>query len=288
MNRRDFIRNSLLLSTTMTLADLNKTFSFVRTSETLMPVLFVGHGNPMNAIEDNEYSRSWKKLGLTLPKPIAILCVSAHWLTNGTKVTASPLPKTIHDFGGFPDELFKTQYPAPGSPEFAQQTQVVITNTKTELDYEWGLDHGTWSILLPMYPKADIPVFQLSIDYRQTPQWHFNLGKELFELRKKGVLIIGSGNIVHHLGRIIFNEAAQHDWALEFDATAKKLIDSRDFQSLINYTNLGKAAQLSIPTNDHYLPLLYTLALAGKNEPISYFNEKVTMGSLSMRSLIIG
>ncbi len=251
-----------------------------------MPVLFVGHGNPMNAIELNEYHRSWKKLGKDLPKPKAILCISAHWLTKGTWVTAMERPRTIHDFGGFPDELFAVKYPAPGSPEFAKETQKLIAKTKVQPDLEWGLDHGTWSVLLPMYPEAGIPVFQMSIDYSKPPQYHYELAKELSSLREKGVLIIGSGNIVHNLGMIDWSGKA-YDWTIEFDSKIKDFIDGRDHQSIIHYEKLGKIAQLAVPTNDHYLPLLYSLALQEKNEYVSYFNEKYEMGSLSMRSLII-
>ena len=271
----------------VTLNSFMKSFSDEKPAEEKMPLLFVGHGNPMNAIEKNEYHNSWAELGRTLPKPKAILCVSAHWFINGTKVTAMEKPKTIHDFGGFPQELFDVQYPANGSPEFSKETQTLITKTKVQSDLEWGLDHGTWSVLLPMYPKADIPVFQLSIDYTQPPQFHYDLAKELSALRRKGVLIIGSGNIVHNLGMIDWGGKA-YDWAIEFDATIKKFIDDRNHSAIIHYDKLGKIAQLAVPTNDHYLPLLYTLALQEKNETLSYFNEKCEMGSLSMRSLKIG
>ena len=269
----------------VTLNSFMKNFSEEKPSEK-MPALFVGHGNPMNAIEKNEYHNKWIELGKSLPKPKAILVVSAHWLTKGTKVTAMEQPKTIHDFGGFPDELFAQQYPVKGSPEFAKETQSLITKTKVQSDFEWGLDHGTWSVLLPMYPDAGIPVFQLSIDYSQPPQFHYELAKELAKLREKGVLIIGSGNIVHNLGMIDWTGKA-YDWAIEFDATIKKLIDERNHSAIINYDKLGSIAKLAIPTNDHYLPLLYALALQEKNENISYFNEKCEMGSVSMRSLII-
>ena len=286
MDRRKFIINSVIGTGAMvTLNSFMKNFSEEKPSEK-MPALFVGHGNPMNAIEKNEYHNKWIELGKSLPKPKAILVVSAHWLTKGTKVTAMEQPKTIHDFGGFPDELFAQQYPVKGSPEFAKETQSLITKTKVQSDFEWGLDHGTWSVLLPMYPDAGIPVFQLSIDYSQPPQFHYELAKELAKLREKGVLIIGSGNIVHNLGMIDWTGKA-YDWAIEFDATIKKLIDERNHSAIINYDKLGSIAKLAIPTNDHYLPLLYALALQEKNENISYFNEKCEMGSVSMRSLII-
>lgn len=253
----------------------------------LMPVLFVGHGSPMNAIEDNEFSRTWKTVSKILPTPTAILCISAHWETKGTKVTAMAVPKTIHDFGGFPQELFDKQYPAPGSPLFAAETKNLIRKTNVELDQEWGLDHGTWSVLAPMFPLATIPVYQLSLDYTQPPQYHYDLGKELAALRRKGVLILGSGNIVHNLGRVQWSDQA-YDWAIEFDAKAAKLMEDGNHNALIHYESLGNAAKLSIPSNEHYLPLLYTLALQEKNEALSFFAAKTTMGSISMRSVKIG
>ena len=287
MDRRKFIINSVIGTGAMvTLNSFMKDFSEEKTSEEKMPVLFVGHGNPMNAIEKNEYHKKWTELGKSLPKPKAILVVSAHWLTKGTKVTAMEKPKTIHDFGGFPDELFAQQYPANGSPAFAKETQSLITKTKVESDFEWGLDHGTWSVLLPMYPNADIPVFQLSIDYSQPPQYHYDLAKELSALRKKGVMIIGSGNIVHNLGMIDWSGKA-YDWNIEFDSKIKNFIDEQNHSGIINYEKLGKIAQLAVPTNDHYLPLLYSIALQEKNETVSYFNEKCELGSMSMRSLLI-
>jgi len=271
----------------VTLNSFVKSYGKEKYADQIMPVLFIGHGSPMNAIDKNEYHTRWTKLGTTLPKPRAILVVSAHWLTRGTKVTAMEKPRTIHDFGGFPQALFDVQYPASGSPELSKETQKIITKTKVEPDFEWGLDHGTWSILLPMYPKADIPVFQLSIDYSQPPQYHYDLAKELSALRKKGVLIIGSGNIVHNLGMIDWGGKA-YDWAIEFDARIKMFMDERNHSGIINYDKMGSIAKLAVPTNDHYLPLLYALALQEKNEPVSYFNEKCEMGSMSMRSVQIG
>lgn len=287
MDRRKFITNSIMgIGAMTTLNSFVNLFNKEKFSEAIMPVLFVGHGNPMNAIEENEYNTSWNALGKNLPKPKAILCVSAHWLTSGTKVTAMEQPKTIHDFGGFPDELFAQQYPAKGSPEFAKETQALITKTKVQSDFEWGLDHGTWSVLLPMFPQADIPVYQLSIDYSKPPQYHYELAKELAELRKRGVLIVGSGNIVHNLRMIDWNGKA-FDWAIEFDEKIKKYIDEKNHNDIINYEKLGKLAQLAVPTNDHYLPLLYSLALQDKKDSVKYFNDKCEMGSISMRSLII-
>ena len=288
MHRRNFIKNITTATLTMySLSSFKKQMDDLKSSDEIMPVLFIGHGSPMNAIEDNEYSRGWSEIGKKILRPKAILCVSAHWQTCGTKVTAMAMPETIHDFGGFPEELFKAQYPAPGSPEFAKETAALVKKVKVELDNEWGLDHGCWSVLKPMFPDADIPTFQLSLDYMQPPQFHYELAKELQELRKKGVLIIGSGNIVHNLGMMQWSEKA-FDWAIEFDEKIKSLIVADDFQSVVDYHKLGKAAQLSIPTNEHYLPLLYSLALKGNKESLSFFNEKTTMGSVSMRSLRIG
>lgn len=272
------------MSLNQTLDDLKNAFP---DSDQKMPVLFVGHGNPMNAIEDNEYSQTWTNVGKTLPRPNAILCVSAHWETRGTLVTGMDQPKTIHDFGGFPRELYECQYPAPGSPVLARLTQETVKQVSVRLDQSWGLDHGTWSVLNRMFPKADIPVVQLSLDRMQAPEFHYALGKELQALRRKGVMIVGSGNIVHNLGVINWQGGA-YDWAIEFDETIKRLILSGDHDSITHYQKLGQAARLAIPTNEHYLPLLYILALQEKLEPVRFFNEGVDMGSLSMRSVQIG
>jgi len=282
MDRRSFIKNSSLM-----LLSLNSLTAMATQwkNSPRMPVLFIGHGNPMNAIEDNAYNQSWRKLGENLPKPNAILCISAHWQTRGTKVTAMPVPKTIHDFYGFPKELHEQQYPAPGQPGLASTIAEKVDITTIEMDHEWGLDHGAWSVLLPMFPDADIPVLQLSLDLNRNPEQHFALAKELDFLRDKGVLIIGSGNLVHNL-RYFFRNTQTFDWALEFDETARSLIDQRNFDALVNYQKLGRAASMSIPTNEHYLPMLYTLALADKSEDIAYFNEEVTV-SVSMRSFVI-
>lgn len=287
MDRRDFITGSALsFASMMTLSSFKKITDEEKPSET-MPVLFIGHGSPMNAIEDNEFSKGWKKTAGELQKPSAVLCVSAHWQTQGTKVTAMEKPKTIHDFYGFPEELNKKEYPAPGSPELAKETKEKVKSASVELDSEWGLDHGAWSVLLPMFPKAEIPVFQLSLDYSKGPEYHFNLAKELASFREKGVLIIGSGNIVHNLGKMEWKETA-FDWAVEFDSKIKEAIEKNDTSTLINYSKLGKSAELSVPTNEHYLPLLYAMALRKNDEKISFFNEKTTMGSVSMRSVRIG
>ena len=253
-----------------------------------MPALFVGHGNPMNAIEDNEFSRAWEEVGKTLPRPKAILCVSAHWETAGTQVTAMERPQTIHDFGGFPRALYQKQYPALGAPDLARLIKEVVTETQVRSDTDWGLDHGAWSVLCRMYPNADIPVVQLSLDGTKEPEHHYALGKELRVLRDQGILIVGSGNIVHNLRLVDFSQDGGYDWAVEFDETIKRLILARDHDSIIHYHTLGQAARLSIPTNEHYLPLLYVLALQEEQDQARFFADRLTSGSLSMRSLWIG
>lgn len=253
------------------------------------PVLFIGHGSPMNGIEDNEFSRTWTKYGKEIPKPKAVLVISAHWLTKGTHITAMEHPKTIHDFGGFPQALFDVQYPAPGNPSLAKATSKLVTSTTVGLDHDWGLDHGTWSVVKHMYPDADIPVLQLSIDYNQPPQYHYDLAKQLKALRNKGVLIIGSGNMVHNLRMISWEKMQEanygFDWAIEMNTIFKEKISKSDFQSLINYEKLGPAAKLAIPTPDHYYPLLYAMALQDNKDEISFFNDKMVGGSLNMTSV---
>lgn len=257
-----------------------------------MPVLFIGHGSPMNAIEENEFVQGWRNIGKTLPHPKAILCVSAHWETRGTFVTAMTKSKTIHDFGGFPKALYEVEYPAPGSPELANETKQIIKKTTVSLDEKWGLDHGAWSVIRRMYPEADIPVIEMSIDYSKPPQYHFELAQELAALRQKGVLIIGSGNMVHNLRLVAWDKMNEpefgFDWAIDANAKFKKLIESGDFKSLINYANLGCEVQMAIPTPEHFLPLLYSLALKEKDETISFFNDQPVMGSLTMTSVKIG
>jgi 4,5-DOPA dioxygenase extradiol len=265
---------------------MNDLFEFNDTGAT-MPALFVGHGSPMNAIEDNEFSTAWAKAGQSLQKPTAILCISAHWVTDGTGVTAMEKPKTIHDFSGFPQELYEIRYPAKGSPALARLTEQTIKKTHVEMDFEWGLDHGTWSVLSRMFPHADIPVVQLSLDGYKKPQAHYDLGTELRSLRNKGVLIVGSGNMVHNLRALSWEDNA-YDWALEFDETLKQLILSGDHESIVNYEKFGKIAAQSIPTNEHFMPLLYILALKHKDDKIRFFADKVTLGSISMRSIKIG
>lgn len=258
----------------------------------LMPVLFIGHGSPMNGIEDNEFSNRWKAMAKEIPTPKAVLVISAHWFTKGTSITAMDFPKTIHDFGGFPEALFQVQYPAPGSPSLAKETASMIHSTQVELDHDWGLDHGTWTIIRHMYPEATIPILQLSIDYTKDPAFHYAFAKELYQLRKKGVLIIGSGNMVHNLRMVAWDKldgpAYGYDWALHMNQTFKDLISNKDHQHLIHYNSLGKEAMLAIPTPEHYLPLLYTLGLQGKTDDVSFFNDKPVGGSLTMTSVKIG
>lgn len=259
-------------------------------SEKRMPVLFVGHGSPMNAIEDNEFSQRWRAMGREIERPTAVLCISAHWLTRGTAVTAMPSPKTIHDFGGFPKALFDVEYPAPGKPALAAEVKEIVKMTDVGLDHDWGLDHGTWSVVRQMYPDADIPVLQLSIDYYQKPDFHLKLGKELAALRRKGVLIIGSGNMVHNLRMIAWDKGQNFafDWAVEMNEIFKQKIEQQDHAALANYESLHTAAKLAIPTPDHYFPLLYTLGLQERGDEVSFFNDLPVMGSLTMTSVKIG
>ena len=260
--------------------------------EHLMPVLFVGHGSPMNGIEDNEFSRRWTKMAKEIAVPKAVLVISAHWFTRGTKITAMDFPKTIHDFGGFPKELFAVEYPAPGNPALAKETASLIHTANVELSHDWGLDHGTWTIVRHMYPNADIPVLQLSIDYTKGAQYHYDLAKEIYSLRKKGVLIMGSGNLVHNLGMVAWDKLYEpdygYDWALKINQTFKDLIANGSDDKLIDYSKLGKEAMLAIPTPEHYLPLIYTLGLKGKQDGVSFFNDKAVGGSLTMTSVRFG
>lgn len=255
-------------------------------SDTPMPALFIGHGSPMNAIEDNEFSQAWTELGNTLPKPKVILCISAHWQTVGTQVTAMEQPKTVHDFYGFPQALFDVNYPAPGSPELAQLIQQTIRSTPVEPDQQWGLDHGAWSVLCRMFPDASIPVVQLSLARHQTPEFHYQLGRELRALRRRGVLVVGSGNIVHNLRVLRWADEA-YDWAVEFDEQIRQAILAGDHQSVINYEQFGEMARLAVPTDEHFLPLLYVLACQ-ENEAVTFFAERVTLGAISMRSVRVG
>lgn len=293
MNRKTFLKSLAILPLTaaaMKLNELNK-ITEIFDSTVKMPVLFLGHGSPMNAIEENEFVTGFRNIAKDIPKPNAILCISAHWETKGTFVTAMKNPTTIHDFGGFPKELFEVQYPAPGSPDLAKETKFLITKTDVGLDDKWGLDHGAWSVIKHLYPNADIPVIQLSLDYSQTPQYHYELAQQINSLRKKGVLIIGSGNIVHNLRMVEWkrlNETFGFDWAIEANEKMKNYILNGDHKQLINFRSQGKAFDLAIPTPEHYLPLLYSLALQDKNEEVKLFNDKAVAGSLTMTSLKIG
>lgn len=275
----------------MDLNDLYKQFNDMPDTKP-MPVVFVGHGTPMNAIEKNEFAYKWTELGTVLPRPKAILCISAHWETRGTFVTAMEHPKTIHDFYGFPRELYQQEYPAPGSPLIADTICAKITDYDINSDYEWGLDHGCWSVLKYFYPQACVPVIQLSIDHFKDAGWHYNFARELAFLRRKGVLIVGSGNMIHNLRimRVIgddFNAEYAYDWSAELNDILKDKIVRHDHRSMIDYRSLHKDSLLAIPTPEHYIPLLYTLALQEGNDNITIFNDKIVAGSLSMTSVLI-
>lgn len=294
MKRRSFIGSAILLPIAvkaMKSKEINQLLTFGENTAR-MPVVFVGHGSPMNAIEENEFVQGWRNLGKTLPRPKAILVISAHWETRGTYVTAVQKPSTIHDFGGFPKALYDVQYPAPGSPDLAHEAKRTVTNTVVGLDEKWGLDHGAWSVIRRIYPEADIPVVEFSLDYTQGPQYHYNLAQQLSALRNKGVLIMGSGNLVHNLRMVAWDKINEpefgFDWAIAANNKFKKLIQEGNHKDLINYSSLGREVQLSIPTPDHFLPLLYTLALKEQNEAVSFFNDKAVMGSLTMTSVRIG
>lgn len=289
MERKDFIKT---ITGGIIMASLQPFHNWTQSlgeEDIQHPVLFIGHGSPMNGIEDNEFSQTWAKFGNEIPKPKAVLVISAHWLTKGSHITAMPNPKTIHDFGGFPQALFDVQYPAPGDPELAKLTSKLVTSTDVGLDHDWGLDHGTWSVVKHMYPNADIPVLQFSIDYSKPPQYHYDLAKQLRALRKKGVLIIGSGNMVHNLRMVAWDKLQEpeygFDWAIEMNSVFKEKIGNNDFKSLIDYEKLNPAAKLAIPTPDHYYPLLYAMALQDSKDDISFFNDKPVGGSLTMTSV---
>ena len=252
-----------------------------------MPTLFVGHGSPMNALEDNAFTRGWQDAARRIPRPRAIVCISAHWETRGTYVSGTPTPETIHDFYGFPKALFDVRYPAPGDPALAEQIGQMVKNANVHIDTEWGLDHGAWSVLRIMYPQADIPVLQLSLDTTRPGNFHYTLGKELAPLRDDGVLILGSGNIVHNLRLFDFHATRPADWAARADAAIRARIESRDHSSLIDWNGLGADVALGIPTPEHYLPLLYVLALHGADEPIRLFNTEV-ISAISMTCVQVG
>lgn len=297
MHRKEFLLHSLSagmagIAGMSTLSAFNKFADALPEQDALMPVLFVGHGSPMNGIEDTEFSRTWRKMAAEIPTPAAVLVVSAHWLTRGTRITAMNPPRTIHDFGGFPKELFAVQYPAPGNPELAKETAALLTSTPVELDHDWGLDHGAWTVVRHMYPAAKIPVLQLSIDATKGAQHHYDLSKELYALRKKGVLIMGSGNMVHNLGMVAWDKLSEpeygYDWAHQMNSTFKELIGNGHHDKLIKYESLGREALLAIPTPDHYWPLMYALGLKGAKDDVSFFNDKAVGGSLTMTSVKIG
>lgn len=255
-----------------------------------MPALFVGHGNPMNALSRNAYTEGWAAIGAEIARPKAILAVSAHWYVPETAVTVMPSPRTIHDFGGFPRELYEVQYPAPGDPVLADRVRDILAPVPIRPDADWGLDHGTWSVLCHMFPQADVPVVQLSIDETQPPEYHYEIGKRLAPLRDEGVLIIGSGNLVHNLHTYAWGEhvAVPYDWAVRFEKQARELLTVGDDGPLVDYESLGNDALLSIPTPDHYLPLLYIIALRRPGDTISFPIEGVDGGSVSMLAVQIG
>jgi 4,5-DOPA dioxygenase extradiol len=252
-----------------------------------MPVLFIGHGSPMNAIEDNEFSRTWEELGRALPRPQAVLCISAHWETRGTGVTAMAQPKTIHDFYGFPRELNEKQYPAPGSSELVELVRQTVRSVEVLEDLNWGLDHGSWSVLCHMYPEATMPVVQLSLNRDLTLDQHYQLGQELTHLRDEGILIVGSGNMVHNLRMVTWAEAG-YDWAIDYDAKLKDWITAGEHEKVVQYKQHGEPAALSVNSEEHYLPLLYALGAGGRSDPVTFYTEKVIMGAISMRCVKIG
>jgi 4,5-DOPA dioxygenase extradiol len=293
MKRSDFLKIFALSPLSLAAMKLKELGNLTKelTPTEKMPVLFLGHGSPMNAIEENEFVTGFRTIGKTIPKPKAILVISAHWETRGTFVTAMDKPRTIHDFGGFPQTLFDVQYPAPGSPELAAETKRIIQTTTVELDEKWGLDHGAWSVVKHLYPDADVPVIQMSMDYTQGAQYHYDLAKQLAVLKKKGVLIIGSGNMVHNLRMVAWDKlnagSFGFDWAIEANEQMKKFILADDHQSLINFKSQGRAFDLAIPSPEHYLPLIYSMALKERNEQITLFNDKALGGSLTMTSVKI-
>lgn len=294
MKRKDFIHKIAVLAP---LASTMKVNALHRVMDSLdstgrMPLLFLGHGSPMNAIEENEFVEGFRRIGDSVPRPAAILCVSAHWETRGTRVTAMDHPPTIHDFGGFPRELYDVEYPAPGSPDLARESRDLVRKTDVVLDQSWGLDHGAWTVIRHLYPDADIPVVQLSLDYTKAPRYHYELAGELAALRQKGVLIVGSGNIVHNLREVAWDKLNEdnygYEWALEAREKFRYLMEDRNHEGLIDYRQLGDAVRRAVPTPEHYLPLLYVLAMQGKGEELQFFNDKAVGGSLTMTSVKVG
>lgn len=292
MKRNEFIKTLIGGISMASLHPFVKWADELKETDQQFPVLFIGHGSPMNGIEDNEFSKTWTSFGKQIPKPKAVLVISAHWLTRGTHITAMENPRTIHDFGGFLQALFEVQYPAKGNPVLAKETANLIHSTTVGLDHDWGLDHGTWTVVRHMYPQADIPVLQLSIDYHKPARYHYELAKEIAALRKKGVLIIGSGNMVHNLSMVAWDKLNVNnfgfDWAIEMNEIFKQKIANGDHKALIEYEQLNKAAKLAVPTPDHYYPLLYSLGLQTPKDEIRFFNDKLVGGSLNMTSVQIG
>lgn len=293
MNRKNFIKSLAVIPFANTIVQLKALSTieqqFKNTEK--MPVLFLGHGSPMNAIEENDFVKGFRGVSKTIPKPAAILCISAHWETRGTYVTAMEHPRTIHDFGGFPPALYEVQYPAPGSPALALETKNLINDHSVMLDESWGLDHGAWSVIKHMYPLADIPVIQMSLDQGMTTAEHYELAKQLRVLRHKGVLIVGSGNMVHNLRMLAWDKMDQpgfaFDWAAEASSKMKSWILSSEHKKLIDYRSLGKAFAYSIPTPEHYLPLIYALALKEEADTVELFNDRAVGGSITMTSVKI-
>lgn len=292
MDRRNFCKATA--GTALSIGSLNQLEAFAQELPLSdpMPALFLGHGSPMIALDENRFVQGFRSIEKTIPKPKAILCVSAHWFTRGTKVTAMKQPKTIHDFGGFPKALHEFQYPAPGSPELAAAAAQLLPKAPAALDQSWGLDHGAWTVLTHLYPKADVPVVQMSLDRTKSPDFHFELGRQLDVLRQRGILIVGSGNMVHNLGLVDFKnmERPNHgfDWAVEAQSFVNQQLAQGDYKKLIDYSKQGRAMQLAVPTPDHYLPLLYILGLQHNSDQLQLFNDELLAGSLSMTSARLG
>lgn len=288
ISRRDFlVEASLGIAGILGIPGMGVAMKKENERSGVMPVLFVGHGNPMNAIEDTDFSRAWAHEGMLLPRPNAILCISAHWQTNGTLVGTTPRPEMIYDFYGFPDELSSLVYPVRGSPQWAEKVRMTITASPVNTDSKRGLDHGAWVVLHRIFPKADIPVFQMSLDRGKGPREHYEIARQLQPLRENGLLIVSSGNMVHNLALMEWSDSA-FSWANEFDRKLTGLIEKRDHNALIDYTALGPSSTKAIPTNEHYIPMLYALALQRKDESLRFFADRVTLGSMSMRSFRIG
>jgi 4,5-DOPA dioxygenase extradiol len=253
-----------------------------------MPAIFFGHGSPMNALEDNAYTQTWQRLGASIPKPRAIVAISAHWTTQGTAVTAMTTPPTIHDFGGFPQALFDIRYPAPGEPALAVRVRDLLAPIAVRLDHEWGLDHGTWAVLVKMYPDADVPVVQLSIDITKPPTFHLDLGRRLSALRDEGILIIASGDVVHNLRTVRWGSSTPYDWAMRFNDEVRDCLLRGDAERLADYMQWGSDAQMSVPTPEHFLPLLYIAGMKRDDETISIAVDGIELASVSMLTAVVG